>query len=256
MKIPYYTRFALVGIGLQLSIVLVILVVTAIYDRQQLAYPFIVGGLVAVVGAAIYFWRPWGLFVGAFAGLIGITFALDAIGENLSSPDSFLDFAYRPVFWAAGTIFLLVGCCAGLVQHFRGRTSFTGPRVTKVGAAAVLATVAVLGLFSAALTLTGVEGVAAEEKQGAARLKISAWDFNPEEVAIDSSSGMKLLVKNNDPIVHSFTIDELDIDVKFGPRDEKLIDFDLVPAGTYALRCRIIGHGDMAGTITVSQAAQ
>jgi len=251
MRTPYYTRIALLGIGLYLLIEAVILVATVVYTPSELWYPFLVGGLALAGGLAILFVRPWGLVVGLLGGLVGVMFSLDSIGENLSSPDSFLDFAYRPVFWGGGTILVLTGTIGGLVQHFRGRTSARGPAMVTKAAIGLLAVVAALSVYSAALTISGVDHVSAADKQGATILTANALRYDLDTLAASPGGRTKIVVKNDDPARHTFTVDALGIDVELGPRDERLILLDSPPPGTYEFRCRITGHERMKGILRV-----
>ncbi|MEX0781911.1 MAG: cupredoxin domain-containing protein [Dehalococcoidia bacterium] len=248
---PYYARIALLGIAVYLFIEAVILVVTLVYEPSEAWYPFLVGGLALAGGATIYFVHPWGLLVGLMGGLFGILFSMDSIGENLSSPDSFLDFAYRPVFWLAGTILVLTGSIGGLVQHFRGYTGASGPGVVTKAAIGLLGVVAGLSLYSAILTVAGIDHVSRADKEGATMLTASVWRFDREVLAAASGGTTKIVVKNNDLNLHTFTVDSLDIDVKVGPRGERLVLLDSPRAGAYEFRCRITGHERMRGTLRV-----
>jgi plastocyanin len=249
---PYYTRIALLGIGMYLLIEAVILIVTLATEPSEWAYACIVGGIALALGAVIYFVRPWGLIVGVLGGLLGILFAIDGLGENLSSPDSFLDFAYRPVFGLAAAVFVLVGSSAGLVQHFRGRTSTGGPAMVTIAVKGVLGLVAVLSLFSAILTVAGIHGVSAADKAGATTITAHVTKYDTDTLMAAANGTTKVVFKNEDPIVHTFTIDALDIDVKVGPGSEKLFELKSLKPGTYEFYCRITGHKEqMHGTLTV-----
>lgn len=252
MTKPYYTRIALAGIALYLFIEFLVLVATLVFGPlSELWYPFLVGGLIIAGGATIYFWHPWGLVVGLLGGLVGILFSLDSIGQNLSSPDSFLDFTYRPVFWSAGTLLLLVGSIAGLLQHFRHRSSPSGPPLVTHIARGVVAVVAILTAYSAVATVTGIDRVSAADKQGAVIITAHGTKFDMDTLHAVSGGTTKIVVRNDDPIVHTFTVDGLGIDVKVGPRSEKLIELDGASSGTYQFHCRITGHSNMRGTLTV-----
>ncbi len=50
------------------------------------------------------------------------------------------------------------------------------------------------------------------------------------------SSGDTILVRNDDAFLHTFTVDDLDIDVDLGPKSEELIE---IPdgSGTYVFYC-------------------
>ena len=249
---PYYTRIALLGIAMYLFIEVVILIVTLIFEPSEWAYACIVGGIAGAIGAVIYFVRPWGLIVGVLGGLVGILFAIDGLGDNLSSPDSFLDFAYRPVIGLAAAIFVLGGSSAGLVQHFRGRTSTSGPANVTRAVKGVLGLVAVLSIFSAVLTVAGVNGVSAADKQGATTITAHGTKYDTDSLIAPADGTTKFVFKNDDPIIHTFTIDALNIDVKVGPRSEKLFELKSPKPGTYEFYCRITGHKEqMHGTLTV-----
>ncbi len=179
---PYYTRIALLGIAMYLFIEVVILIVTLIFEPSEWAYACIVGGIAAAVGAVIYFVHPWGLIVGVLFGLLGIAFAMDGLGDNLSSPDSFLDFAYRPVVGLAAAIFVLGGSSAGLVQHVRGRTSTSGPTSVTRAVEGVLGFVVILSVFSAVVTVAGVNGVSAADKLGATTITAQVTKYDTDSL--------------------------------------------------------------------------
>ena len=249
---PYYTRIALLGIALYLFIEVVILIVTLVFEPSEWAYACIVGGIAAAVGGVIYFVRPWGLILGVLFGLLGILFAIDGLGDNLSSPDSFLDFAYRPVFGLAAAVFVLSGSLAGLIQAIRGRTSTTGPVSVTRAVKGVLGLVVILSIFSAVLTVAGVHAVSAADKQGATTITAHVTKFDTDTLMASADGTTKFVFKNDDPIIHTFTIDALDIDVKVGPRSEMLIELKSPKPGTYEFYCRITGHTEqMHGTLTV-----
>ncbi|MEO8469635.1 MAG: cupredoxin domain-containing protein [Chloroflexota bacterium] len=249
---PYYTRIALLGIGLYLLIEAVILIVTLLTEPSAWAYACIVGGIALALGAVIYFVRPWGLIVGVLGGLLMILFALDGLGENLSSPDSFLDFAYRPVFGLAAAVFVLGGSAAGLVQHFRGRTSMTGPAKVTMAVKGVLGLVVVLSIVSGVLTVAGIHSLSAVDKSGATTITAHVTKYDTDTLKASATGTTKIVFKNSDPIVHTFTVDALGIDVKVGPGSEKLIDLTPLKPGTYEFYCRISGHKDeMHGTLTI-----
>ena len=249
---PYYTRIALLGIAMYLFIEVVILIATLIFEPSEWAYACIVGGIAGAVGAVIYVVRPWGLIVGVLFGLLGIAFAMDGLGDNLSSPDSFLDFAYRPVFGISAAIFVLGGSVAGLVQHFRRRTSTTGPANVTRAVKGVLGLVVVLSIFSAVLTVASVNGVSVADKQGATTITAYGLRYDTDNLMAAANGTTKFVFNDDDPIIHTFTIDALNIDVKVGPRSAKLFELKSPKPGTDQFYCRIPGHLEqMHGTLTV-----
>ncbi len=214
-------------------------------------YPCVVGGIVLVFGALFYFVRPWGLIPGILGGLVGIPFTLDSLGSNLSSPDSFFDFVYRPFFWPVGTLFVLVGCVMGLVQHFRRRTSDPGPPWMTRTAFALLGFLAIVATFSAVWTIAGIDRVSAADKEGAIILTARNWEYSLDTIHANSQGTTRIVVKNTDGTVHTFTIAALGINVKLGPWDEKVIDLVTPAPGTYLFRCTVGGHDKMYGNLVV-----
>lgn len=86
-------------------------------------------------------------------------------------------------------------------------------------------------------------------------------DFEFDEASYDVPAGGTVLVKNSDSLVHTFTIDELDIDVELGPGSEELVTMP-EETGTYILFC--VPHtsdpddpseDDMASEITIGEIA-
>ncbi len=249
---PYYTRIALLGIAMYLVIEAVILVVSLILEPSEWAYPLIVGGIAGAIGAVIYFVRPWGLIVGVLSGLVGILFAIEGLGDNLSSPDSFFDFAYRPVIGLAAAVFVLGGSAAGLVQYVRGRTSTSGPVNVTRAVKGVVGLVAVLSIMSAALTVANVHGVSELDKEGAIPITAHGLKYDTATLMASADGTTKFVFINDDTMIHTFTIDALNIDVKVGPRSERLFELKSPKPGTYEFHCRIPGHEDlMRGTLTV-----
>ena len=86
-------------------------------------------------------------------------------------------------------------------------------------------------------------------------------DFEFDEDAYDVPAGGTVLVKNSDPFVHTFTVDELDIDVELGPGSEELVTMP-EDTGTYVLVCEPHtsdpddpSEDDMASEITIGEIA-
>jgi uncharacterized cupredoxin-like copper-binding protein len=116
----------------------------------------------------------------------------------------------------------------------------------------VLGLVAILSISSAILTVAGVHGVSAADKQGATTITAHVTKYDTDTLMATANGTTKFVFSNDDPIVHTFTIDALNIDVKVGPRSEKLFELQSPKPGTYAFYCRITGHSEvMHGTLTV-----
>lgn len=139
---------------------------------------------------------------------------------------------------------LVVAAVAGILgflQHRRGAARDATPDVFGAGAHwALWATAAVaIGLMAASgtLHLTGLESVSAEEKVGAIGVDIKNSTFEPDQVTVPAGRPARFVIKNRDLTVHTFTIEELGIDVKVLPGSEELVELPSPPAGTYAYSC-------------------
>jgi plastocyanin len=117
------------------------------------------------------------------------------------------------------------------------------------GITVVLGVIAALMVSSAILTVVNLGDVSASEKEGAVEVKAKDTEWEPTEITASPTG--KIVLDNADPILHTFTIDQLDIDVKMGPGKETLYTLKSVPAGEYAFRCKVVGHEDMDGVLTV-----
>jgi hypothetical protein len=250
MRRPYYTRIALLGLGLYLFFVVVLFIVALTLQPSEWEYPLIVGAIASAIALAVYLWQPWGLIVGVLGGIVGFSLASDSFGENIASPDSVLDFAYRPVFCLAGSILLFGGSVAGLVRHFR-RSPDAGNRIVTRLVIGLVSLVVALGIFSTVVTFVGVNSVSATDRQGAVSVVANNWGFDTKRLQVASDGSGKVVVDNRDPVIHTFTVAGLGIDVKVGPRSEKLIRVGTPGAGTYEFHCRIAGHESMRGVLTV-----
>jgi uncharacterized cupredoxin-like copper-binding protein len=71
--------------------------------------------------------------------------------------------------------------------------------------------------------------------------------------ALDSSGGtVGVFIENNDPFRrHTFTIDELEVDVELPGGTSQRVDVS-APPGTYEFYCAVPGHEKMKGTLTIT----
>ncbi|OAI42001.1 hypothetical protein AYO38_11865, partial [bacterium SCGC AG-212-C10] len=242
MNRPFYARIALIGVAMWLSFLGLIFITTAILGPSELYYPLIMIAIVLTIGSLIYFVQPWGLVAGILAGLVSIPFCLDEFAQNISAPDSFFNFAYRPIVWAAGAILVLAGSSCGLVQHFRKRTGLTGSLAAWRAAKGIVVAAAVISMASLVITIAGIDRVSAADKHGATQIRAKVLRYKNSDVTASSSGDTKLVIKNEDTIIHTFTVDALDIDIEIGPFSERLVVLHTPQPGVYGFRCTITGH--------------
>jgi plastocyanin len=248
MQKPFYTRIALLGVACILTIAAIILVAILVFSPSDVAFPLIVGVVALVVGALIsVIPHPWNLILAVIAGLLCLLFASDGLDLSLGSPQSFFDFAF-PVFFFTGGVLLLIGGITGLVQHFRHQPSDGNARLV-TGIRAVFGVLVLILAVSAVLTVVNIGSASAADKEGAALLKAKDDEYSTD--TLSTSGNGKVVIENKDPILHTFTIDDLDIDVKVGPGSHEVVKLDNVKAGEYFYHCRVSGHESMDGTLTV-----
>ena len=117
----------------------------------------------------------------------------------------------------------------------------------------MVAVVGVLAALSAVLTVVGRSTV--DTPDGATT--VSLGNFEYDRPVYELPGGSQVVVRNDDPFLHTFTVDELGIDVELGPNGSALVD---IPndSGTYVLYCRPHtmnpddpGPDDMAASLTV-----
>jgi plastocyanin len=151
-----------------------------------------------------------------------------------------------PLALSVGSAVTVLAAVCDLLRR-RGR-NVGGPQVvavTAVGAVAVF----VIALVVAEL---GGFGDPVRAQEGDLLLKMKAAKFARERITV-SGGRVAVLVDNEDLFWHTFTIDELDVDVRV-PVSAKRRAVFTAPPGTYRFYCAIPGHEaiGMKGTLTVS----
>jgi uncharacterized cupredoxin-like copper-binding protein len=245
-----YVKAGFMGLGLYLVGLLTIFVAILIYDVAEIYFLlfFLVPGL--IVAAALFFWRRWGLLVAIVGSLIGILFLSEDADLILTTPEAFFDFA-ATWFGIVGLLIVLVASIAGTVQYIRKQPAQTlapWPSKLILGVAAVLA---VAGVISLVAMIANTGSVSEAEAGDAPEVTAKHTKWSVEQITVPAGD-VRLVVKNNDPLLHTFTLDDLDIDVTLSPWSEQVIVLEGVTAGNYGFICRVFDHeSDMTGVITV-----
>jgi plastocyanin len=171
---------------------------------------------------------------------------------GVTLPASFLDFV-PGILVLPGVLLAIGGSVAAIRSAKRRRASGPGERRA---ATAILGVVGALAVLSLVLTVAGRETVD-DEAAANADLVVDLKDFEFDEDAYDVPPGGTVLVKNSDPLFHTFTVEELDIDVDLGPGSEELVTMP-EDVGTYILICEPHtsdpddpSEDDMASQITI-----
>lgn len=247
---PYYTRLALRGLALYMVSIVIFTFAAIVGTIGDLGFviPFmLVPGLIS--GAAIIYWKPWGLIVATLLGIFGLLFF--AAGNSLSfvSPQAFFDFA-GILFMTFGLLIMVIGCIVSLVQHFRSTPRMDDNPTFSKAVTGIAGVISVLAVISLVITIGGIGGVSAADEEGAEIVIAKKTKFDRDTIEVKTDG--KVVFKNKDGFLHTFTVDEINIDSKVGPRGEKLITFKDAKPGTYEYYCKVTGHEeDMSGTLTI-----
>jgi plastocyanin len=186
--------------------------------------------VIALVGAfVVRFPGLWAKVVGMFLAIL-VSGALFWTAFGLFAPGSFFDFV-PGLLVLPGTITCIVACIAALRSRNQAPGDATSDRPRKV-IRSFVAVVGVLAIVSAGLTFASKKSV--DSTGVAATVTLSDFEYDKDEY--DFAAGSKVLVRNDDPFIHTFTIEELNVDEVLSPGSEILVTIPSEP-GEYILFC-------------------
>lgn len=116
--------------------------------------------------------------------------------------------------------------------------------------------IAVAGLLVAIVIALGATAVLRDRSPAATRheLLLGVTDLTYSTTALRVEAGeVTLAFANTDAVAHTFTIDELSVDLEAGGGEAAQTTFTVAP-GTYSFHCTIPGHDvpGMRGVLTVT----
>lgn len=250
-----WSRLASFGLLMATAGALLMITASLIWslDTEDLAF-FVVPTVLGLAGAALARQRPTWMRVLAILLALAVGAALFWTMFGLAAPGSFFDFV--PGLLVVPGVLIAIG--AGIASLVAGRRAAGGPaRRERTAVLGVAATVGVLALVSGIVSVAGRETVS-DADAADADLVVDLEDFEFDADAYDTTGDMTVLVKNSDPFLHTFTVDELGIDITLNGGSEKLVTIPAEP-GTYVLYCEPHtsdkddpSEDDMTATITVS----
>lgn len=129
----------------------------------------------------------------------------------------------------------------GLGVFFRWPTGPIRRLVMGVGGVFLVGSVTSVAIAVGTDTVMALPSDAVVEAQGV------LW--NPDEILVQAGTG--IWIDNLDPVHHSFTVTDLDIDIEIPALKAMRVDVDAAP-GTYQIICNVLGHENMTGTLVVS----
>jgi plastocyanin len=244
------TGFILAGAGPLLQLIAVLVFGLSVSDAIPFLLPPVV---VSAIGAMIARRSAtWTKGIAVFLALALAFFASFGISE-LTLPESFFNFLPELMLLLGGLAAFVAGIAA-IVAGRRGHLGTAADGGEALAMKGAMIVVLAAAMISAVLTFASHSNVSGAGAAAIARMKDAK--FVPTVTTV--AGGRSIYVRNDDPIAHTFTVDALSLDVKFGPKDSKVIALPAKP-GTYVFYCRYHTSNkehptkdDMAGTLTVS----
>lgn len=239
---PAYTRLAALGFGL-------IALACAAYlgsgslagDMGALVFIVVVAMIALLLAAALLRFGAWAQVLAALLSFLLLALVLPFSTFDLLHPESAGDFIPILLF-AAGTVFGFVGAIVGLIQRRRRALRVTATRAESLALKATLLAIALLAALSLLLTATARTTVSADSKAGAIGVEQKNARFTPDHIQVKAGETVRVVVKNDDVTLHTFTLDAAGVDVSIPPGAERLIEFKAPASGTYQWYC--IPHSD------------
>lgn len=193
-----------------------------------------------VIFGSVGWWASRGGRASAIVlGVLAILFvAINApfLISTLTVPASLIDFVSNAWLLLAAITAIVAGFAAA-----RSAASEGVPTLQRV----VLGLAGVALLVAMIATLTYDE---ASQQDGDVELAATDIEFDSESLEADSGT-IAVFVTNNDPTLHTFTIDELDVDLAIPANTTARVEFE-ADAGGYTFYC-VPHESDMKGTLEV-----
>jgi plastocyanin len=195
------------------------------------AAPFVIGALI------IRRRRKGGAIFLGVVGVLTLLLNLPFIVPSLRVPASTEDFIMTSVI----LVFLVVLLSAA-VAAVRTKESGPSPAARTLGFAAL----ALIGLSIATAAAARVTHESAVVQAGDIEIVTQDIEFSHEHITAEAGE-VSVFVENKDTTLHTFTIEELGVDLQIPSNSAQRITFD-APSGTYDFECTPHSDG-MKGTI-------
>jgi plastocyanin len=164
---------------------------------------------------------------------------LPAIADDIAHPESFLNFA---IFGVLLLVLDLSGIVASVLVLV-GRSDGAAARFAYAAGGII-----VVAAIASAVATAGFEN----DTAAAGDLRVVAEEVEFTPASLTGSGGtVGVFIENKDPVRHTFTIEELDIEVNLPGNADQRVDIT-APPGEYEFVCKVPGHDDMMGTLTIS----
>ncbi len=257
---PFYTRLAALGFGL-IALMGLLYIAFALVGGSSGTGEVVFVSVILVIGlliaGALLRFGAWAQILAGLLALALLALVVPFSFFNLQHPESAGDFL--PILLLiVGSVLGLVGSIVSLVQRWRHTLRATATPPEALAVKAILAALVVVAVASAALSVSARTSVAAEAKTNALAIEIKSFSFNPNHLQVKAGEAVRIVVTNDDPTLHTFTLPDAGVNVSVPPGSERLIEFQAPAPGTYRWYC--IPHSDpgpngtrtgMVGVLTV-----
>ncbi len=254
---PFYTRLAALGfllIALTGLISVGVNLIAGSTDGLDFVLAILVIGLL-IAGALLRF----GVWAQALAALLSFALLATVLPFSifiLLHPEDGAEFIPL-VLLLVGSTLGFIGSVVSLIQRRRHALRAAATPAESLALRIILAAVALLAVVSLLLTATARTTVSAESKASALSVEQKNSQFSPNRIQVKANETIRVVVKNNDPTLHTFTLNEAGVDVSVPPGAERLIEFQAPASGAFTWYC--IPHSDagpngrtgMVGTLVV-----
>lgn len=231
-----WTRLATLGFLFAAASPLLLLVAVVAWGLEtegETTFFLIIAGIALVAAFIVSRFGTWAKIVGAVLGIL-MALALFWTAFGLFVPMSFFEFM-SGLLLIPGALLAVVACIASIVAKRRGRVGTIAEGGERTAIRVALGIVGTLAIVSGALTLVSRTSVDdAEASSAAATARMKDFEFVPTSYSV--AGGSKILLRNDDPFMHTFTVDELGVDEVVTPGASKLITLP-ARSGTYILYC-------------------
>lgn len=253
-RLPIGSKATIFGLGLFATAGLILLVGAIVSGDLDFLVLYLILTVVPIVLAFLVarFRGAWPLVVTTLVMIVSLVMNGPIIAEGLRYPRSFVDFP-PSIIGLFGILIPLVASVAALVARRRGDRRSAATPVERTAALATVGVLAALTLMVVVLNLTGRESVSAEARAGAFPVRMKATRFEQERIEGRAGQPTRIVVRNSDPGVHTFTLLGQDVEVTINPGDERLIELPALPAGEYPFVCNVFGHETVMKGVLVVQ---
>lgn len=235
---PFYARVAALGFGLiALTGLIGLMTALAVGDTGEsliFSVVFVIVGL--LVALALWTSGTWARVLGIVLSLLLFALVVPFASFPLSHPESATEFV-PIIIMIIGALLGLVGAVVALIQSRRGTPRDRATSAERTGLATLMGILAMAALFSVVLTLTSRTPITAEARVGAASMQIANFAFSPATWQAHPGDTVRMVIKNDDNSMHTFTLPAAGVDVAIPPGAEKIVEFKVPAAGIYLWYC-------------------